>query len=151
MPNITVKIPEGVLDAAAQKCLFDGITAAAARCEQIPAEPDKRFLCWVMIEEIASSRWACGGVDVTGSVIPVVVQVNVPTGVLNYEARARYVELIHRSVTDALRHEKRRIATSCIISEIQEGTWGANGTIWRLPQQAAASGFEHLQHLVTAA
>jgi phenylpyruvate tautomerase PptA (4-oxalocrotonate tautomerase family) len=93
-------------------------------------------------------RWACGGADVTASIIPVIVQVNVPAGVLNDEARARYVELIHRATTDALMNEKRRIATSCIINDVPDGTWGANGSIWRLPEQAAAAGFEHLQHLI---
>jgi phenylpyruvate tautomerase PptA (4-oxalocrotonate tautomerase family) len=148
MPNITLKVPQGVLDAARRQQLIAGITAAAARCEQIPDNPRQRFLCWVQVEEVASGHWACGGVDVSPSIIPVLARVDVPAGVLTDEARDRYVELVHRAVVAALASETRRITSSCIINEVPDGTWGADGALRRLPDIAAAAGFEHLQHLV---
>ena len=148
MPNITVKVPAGVFDADAKISLVKAINAAAAECERIPPDPKKRFLCWVMIEEVEAGHWTCGGHDMTAAVVPVVAIVNLPAGVLDDQSRARYVSLMHSAVTGSLPGEKRQIATSCIMNEIADGTWGASGNIWRLPQFAAASGYEHLQHLV---
>ncbi|WP_249127714.1 tautomerase family protein [Bradyrhizobium lablabi] len=148
MPNIVVRIPAGVLDEAARSTLVGAINAAAAECERIPADPLKRWLCWVAVEEIAAGHWTCGGLDPLQSAIPVMLSVNVPAGVLDDASRARYAALMHQAVTGALSGEQRRIATSCMINDIADGTWGVNGRIWRLPQMAAMAGYEHLQHLV---
>jgi phenylpyruvate tautomerase PptA (4-oxalocrotonate tautomerase family) len=148
MPNIVVKVPSGLLSAEAKAALVKRINAAAAECERIPADPKKRFLCWVLIEEVAAGNWTCGGVDMSQMVIPIVAIVNLPAGVLADASRARYVNLMHRAFVDALPGERRQIATSCIINEVADGMWGASGYIWHLPQFAAAAGYEHLQHLV---
>jgi phenylpyruvate tautomerase PptA (4-oxalocrotonate tautomerase family) len=148
MPNIIVKIPAGTFDAHARQRLVEGINAAAAACERVPDDPRKRSLCWVVVEEVAPGHWTCGAADVTAAMIPVIALVHVPDGVLDDASGARYVELIHRAATAALPEEKRRIASSCIIDEVEDGTWGGAGRIWRLPQFAEAAGYEHLQHLV---
>jgi phenylpyruvate tautomerase PptA (4-oxalocrotonate tautomerase family) len=148
MPNIIVKVPANTFNAEAKASLVKAINAAAAECERIPADPKKRFLCWVMIEEVAAGHWTCGGHDMSQMVVPVLAIVNLPAGVLDDASRARYVSLMHKAIGDALPGEKRQVATSCIMNEVADGMWGASGNIWRLPQFAAAAGYEHLQHLV---
>jgi phenylpyruvate tautomerase PptA (4-oxalocrotonate tautomerase family) len=148
MPNIIIKIPSGVLDEASRSSLSQKVTAAAAECERIPDVPANRFLCWVVIEEITSSHWTCGGQDVSGQFVPVIAIAYVAAGVLDDESRARYVRLINQAVVDALLGENRQILTSCILREVADGNWGVGGVIWRLPDFASAVGFEHQQHLV---
>jgi len=150
MPNIIVKIPAGVLDQRARAALVAAINQGAAECERIPPDPTKRALCWVAIEEIAAGHLTCGGIDPLQAVLPIMITVNVPAGVLDDASRMRYAHLMHEALAAALPGEKRRIATSCIINDVPDGTWGANGSIWRLPQMAAVSGYEHLQHLAKA-
>ncbi len=150
MPNIVVRIPAGVLDQKARAALVAAINEGAAECERIPPDPARRTLCWVMVDEVAPGGLTCGGLNPLRAVVPVMMTVNVPAGVLDDASRARYARLMHEAVTAALPDETRRIATSCIINDVADGAWGANGDIWRLPQMAAASGYEHLQHLAKA-
>jgi hypothetical protein len=37
------------------------------------------------------------------------------------------------------------LLTSIMLHDVADGTWGANGTIWRLSDIAAAAGYAHLQ------
>ena len=150
MPNIVVRIPAGVLDQKARAALVAAVNEGAAECERIPPDPARRALCWVMIEEITPGDLTCGGRDPLQAMLPVMITVNVPAGVLDDASRARYAMLMHGAVAAALPDETRRVATSCIINDVPDGTWGANGSIWRLPQMAAVSGYEHLQHLAKA-
>ncbi len=46
--------------------------------------------------------------------------------------------------------DPRAVITSVILTEVADGTWGASGVLWRLPDFAKAAGFKHLQHLVPA-
>lgn len=147
MPNIVVKVPAGLLSAEAKAAVLKNVNAAAAEAERIPADPRNQVLTWVVIEEVAPGNWVCGGQDMTQAIVPVIVNANIPAGVLDAAGRARYVQLLQKAVVDALPGEKRRIATSCVLTDVADGTWGASGEIWRLPQIAAAAGFEHLQHL----
>jgi phenylpyruvate tautomerase PptA (4-oxalocrotonate tautomerase family) len=68
--------------------------------------------------------------------LPVWVQIYLPLGVLDDEARAQYVAAVHQAISTALPNETRHIASSCIINEVAEGTWGVNGMIWSLPDFA---------------
>lgn len=148
MPNIVVRLPADLLDGRARSVLVEAINQAAAECEGIPPDPAMRALCWVVVDEVAAGRWTCGTRDPLQAAIPVMFTVNVPAGVLNDASRARYAQMLHEAVLAALPGEKRHIATSCMINDVVDGTWGANGRIWRLPQMAAAAGYQHLQHLV---
>ena len=56
MPNILLKIPKGAFSGAARTNLVRGINEAAAIAERIPADPAKRFLCWVVIEEVEPGK-----------------------------------------------------------------------------------------------
>lgn len=148
MPNILVRIPKDSYPGEARAALVRSITDAAALAEQIPAEPRKRMLCWVLIEEIEAGAWTCGGADVTAQMLPCVALVYLPAGVLDDAARALYVQTLHQAFHRSLpAHDSRRLASSVILHEVADGTWGVNGAIWKLPQFAEAAGFAHLQEL----
>jgi phenylpyruvate tautomerase PptA (4-oxalocrotonate tautomerase family) len=151
MPNIVVYIPKGSFPSEARSALAGRITEAAARVEQIPDDPRKRIVCWVLVQEVEPGAWTCGGADVTAQLLPCVAMVHVPAGVLDDASRALYVQAVHDAFKQSLAaDEKRRLASSVMLQEVPDGTWGANGVIWRLPDLAKASGYAHLQHLVPA-
>ena len=150
MPLITIKAPAGVLNAEIKAALARNLVSAAAECEQIPDDPKKRALCMVMIEEAAAGNWTFGGLDLSDMLISFVATVNLAKGVLDDRSRVRFVELAHRAIIESLPGEKRRISTSIIIDEVEDGMWGVGGSLWGLREHAAASGYKHLQHLVVS-
>lgn len=146
MPNIVVRVPCGVFTTEGRAILVSGINAAAALAEQIPDEPQKRRLCWVLVDEVASGLWTCGATDMTQQVLPCLVQVFVPVGVLDSKARDLYVKLIHQACQAARpASDQRVLLTSVLLLEVADGAWGVNGAIWRLDDFAQAAGFAHLQ------
>lgn len=148
MPNIHVKLPKDSFPAEHREVLVRLLNHAAASAEQIPDDAKKRFLCWVVIDEVAPGFWTCGGIDVTAQVLPCVAMIYLPAGVLDAATRARYVSLVHDAFRQALPvADQRRLATSVIVHDVTEGSWGANGAIWRLPDFANAAGFTHLKSL----
>jgi phenylpyruvate tautomerase PptA (4-oxalocrotonate tautomerase family) len=149
MPNITVKIPKNAYPGESRAALLRGLHAAATTAEQMPADPRKQFLCWLVLDEVQPGDWLCGGVDVTAQVLPCMATVMLPAGVLDQAARALYVQLMHAAFKDALpAGEHRRLVSSVVVQEITDGHWGANGVAWTLPDVAQAAGYAHLQHLV---
>lgn len=152
MPNIILKIPKHSFPAAQRAALVKGINEAAAVAEGIPADPRKRFLCWVLIDEVEPGNWTCGGADVTGTYLPCMAVVHIPEGVLDDAARANYTRLLQAAFQSALAaDEKRQLLTSIVFNAVGDGAWGVGGAVWRLPDFARAAGFTHLQHLVAAA
>lgn len=149
MPHIILKIPQGSFSAEARAALVRHCNEAAAAAEQIPADPKKRFFCWVVVEEVEQGFWTCGSVDVTAGVLPCIAMVYVPVGVLDEASRGRYAELLHGAFKQALpASDNRQPMTSVVVLDVAEGAWGVNGAIWKLPAFAKAAGFEHLQDLV---
>ena len=152
MPNILVKAPQGAFPGDARANLLRHMTEAAATAEQIPADPKKRFTSWVVMDETEAGMWTCGGIDMTAQVLPCIAIVYVPAGVLDAPSRALYVKLMHDAFSRALpADDQRQLATSVILHDVADGTWGANGAIWTLVDQTKAAGYAHLQHLVAAA
>lgn len=149
MPNIIIRIPEGVLDVESKAQLVARINRTAIEVEQIPDEPRSSSMCWVVVDEAREGNWTCGGTDVTAHVVPVIVQVFLPAGVIDDEARTRYAAGIHHAVTTALPDERRRIIVSSIFNEVANGAWAVNDGIWHLADFARYAGFMHLQHLVS--
>ncbi len=150
MPLISVKAPAGVLNDQSKAALSRNLVDVAVECEQIPDEPSKRALCVVMIEEGGAGNWTFGGNDLSGIVASVIATVTVAKGVLDEQSRARFAELGHKAVAEALPGETRRISSSFLFNEIEDGMWGVNGRLWSLREHATASGYRHLQHLVVA-
>jgi phenylpyruvate tautomerase PptA (4-oxalocrotonate tautomerase family) len=149
MPNIVVHVPQGAYPGNARSALMQNINHAAASAEQMPNDPKKRFLCWVLIHEVAAGAWTCGALDMTQQVLPCFAVVHLPAGVLDDGARADYVRSMHDAFKRALPpDDTRQLMTSVVLHDVTDGTWGANGQLWRLPDFAQAAGYVHLQHLV---
>jgi phenylpyruvate tautomerase PptA (4-oxalocrotonate tautomerase family) len=149
MPNIVLKIPKNAFPAEHRAALVQRIHEAAASVERIPADPAKRFLSWVLVDEIDPADWTCGGADVSRRFIPCLVIVHLPAGVLDDDARSRYASEVQAAFQESLPpQERRQLLTSLVLNEVADGTWGVNGKIWRLPQFAHAAGYAHLQHLL---
>ncbi len=152
MPNIIVKVPEGVFDAEHRAALARGITAAAKAAERIGDDPRQEFLAWVVVEEVKAGCFFAGGHDPLGRVIPVMVVFNSPAGVLDDAARAVAVRMVHEAVCAAKPEaDPRPVMTSVVMAEVADGHWGANGNVWRLADCARAAGYAHLRHLAQPA
>lgn len=150
MPNIIVTIPHGSFPGEARADLVRRINDAIVVAEQIPADPKNRFLCWVRIEEAGPGALTCGGVDTAAQLLPCCAIVHVPEGVLGEDARSTYVRGMHDAFRLALpAGETRRLATSVMLHDVADGTWGVNGGVWTLADFARAAGFAHLRHLVS--
>jgi len=150
MPNILIRIPKDSFQGEARAQLMRQVTEAASKVEQIPDESKNRMMCWILVEEISSGSWSCGGVDLTSTILPCMAEIFVPAGVLTKISRETYVKVMDEAFRSTqASDDKRQIATSIILHEIEDGQWGVNGRIWPLSQFVRAAGFEHLQHLVT--
>ncbi len=151
MPHINLKIPRGSFPGQARAELVRRIIDAAATAEQMPDDPVKRALCWLVVEEVEPGLWTCGARDLSAQLLTCFAIVHVPAGVLDAAARALYVTLMHEAFLQARpTGDARPLATSVILQEVADGTWGGNGAIWTLPTLAKAAGYAHLQHLVPA-
>lgn len=153
MPNILVKIPQGAFPGRHRAALGRHIKDAAVAAERIPADdPSKQFTCWVLIEEVAPGDWTCGGADVTGGFLPCLAIVYVPGGVLDAASRSDYAQRLHGAFQAAMPpNDTRQLATSVVLHDVPDGTWGANGALWKLADFTRASGYAHLQHLLHTA
>lgn len=149
MPTILIHLPQGSLNAEAKAQLVARITDAATEVEQIPDDPRCRSLCWVLIEDIAQGSWTCGGVDMTANLLPVMLQIHLPTGVVDDSGRAIYAAALSTAVKSVFAGEPRRVVVSSVFSEVPDGFWGVDDAIWRLPDIARHAGYRHLQHLLT--
>ncbi len=149
MPNIVLKIPKNAFPGAQRAALVQGINEAAAVAEGMPNDLRKRFLCWVLVDEVESGHWTCGGADVTSTFLPCLAIVHVPDGVLDDGARARYAQLLQSAFQAAMpEDDKRQLTTSVIFNAVTDGAWAVNGAVWGLPQFAKAAGYAHLKNLV---
>jgi phenylpyruvate tautomerase PptA (4-oxalocrotonate tautomerase family) len=149
MPNVIIKLPEGVFDGEGRAKIARGVTAAAKVVEQFGDAPAQEFLTWIVIEEVKNGCFFAGGLDPTANVIPVMVMFSPPAGVIEADSRAQLVKLIQDAIASAKSSsDSRPVITSVMITDVDDGHWGARGAIWRLPDLARAAGYKHLQHLV---
>jgi phenylpyruvate tautomerase PptA (4-oxalocrotonate tautomerase family) len=152
MPNILIKIPKSVFSLESRKALLKGVNEVAGNVENMPNHPKQRFLNWVVLEEIETAMFTCGGMDVTSQVIPCISLVFVPQGVLDETLRKKYVAELHDVFqANVPVDDKRVLATSIIVNDVSDGTWGANGNLWGLGDFAKAAGYGHLQQQIGVA
>ena len=145
MPTILVKIPPGSFPGDSRAALGRELSAAASRVEQMADDPRAQFLCWVVIDEIAAGNWTCGGADAGARWLPCVAIVYVPEGVLDTAARVRYVQQMHAAFQAAMpADDRRQLASSVVLQDVPDATWGASGALWTLADFTAASGYAHL-------
>ena len=150
MPNIILKVPEGAFDAAGCDRLGKAVTAIAKNVEQIGDDPRQEFTTWVVIEEVKPGHFLAGGKDPLSQVLPVIVIFHTPAGVMDEAARVEAVRLIQAAVAAAKSPaDPRKVITSVIVSEVADGTWGGNGTLWRLDNFIEAAGYKHLRAVAT--
>jgi phenylpyruvate tautomerase PptA (4-oxalocrotonate tautomerase family) len=152
MPNIFVKIPKDSFAGDSRARLVKKINEAAASAEQIPADPNKQLYCSVLIDEVESGDWTCGGTNIAAQFLTCVALVYVPAGVLDEASRGQYVHLMHAAFKEAMPDsDKRQLVTSVVLHDVTDGTWGMSGSIWKLADFAKASGYAPLQHLMQTA
>ncbi|NBF05948.1 tautomerase [Pseudomonas sp. Fl5BN2] len=145
MPNILIKVPQGIFDARQREQVMHEVTQVALAVEQIGADPRQRALCWVLLEELAPGYWTCGGVDASARLAPCMVQVKVPVGVLDAARRRDYVQALHQALERCRAGaDSRPLMTSILLEEVPDGTWGANGALWHLADFTRAAGYGHL-------
>ncbi|MEP3245718.1 MAG: hypothetical protein ABJN40_02845 [Sneathiella sp.] len=145
MPNVFVKIPEGIFTKSQIDQIGTGITKAANAAEGIPDNPENQRLTWILVEEVASSQIYIGGNQVVPHAIPVIVQFHAPEGVLDADRRKIAAEKVHAAILDAVDADLHpRIASSCMMADVPEGHWGGNGAIMTLNKIAAVVGYTHL-------
>jgi len=151
MPNILIRVPEGVFDTEARGKLARAATAVARIVEQGGDDLRQSALTWVTFDEVKAGNSFAGGEDPLRQLIPVIVFFHYPAGVLDDAARVEAARLFQEVISEARRpDDERPVATSVIMTVVADGTWGGSGRIWRLPELAQAAGYKHLQHLVTA-
>ncbi len=99
----------------------------------------------VLIEEVRSGDWLCGGVNMHAHAIPCIVMVKVPAGVLDEQMRKDYVLGLHQAIEQCVgKDDGRMLMTSIQLVDIADGTWGANGRLWHLADFTRAAGYRHL-------
>ncbi len=95
MPNILIKVPTGAFNLPQRHQLLRSVSDVAMINEHMGDAPQQRMLCWVLIEEVQADQWLCGGVAPHAQVVPCMVIVKVPAGVLDAPMRQRYVSELH--------------------------------------------------------
>lgn len=146
MPNILIKVPTGAFNGYQRSRLLQSVSEAAIANERMGGTPRQQSLCWVLIEEVHSSDWLCGGMDIHAQAVPCIVIVHVPAGVLDEQMRREYVKDLHQAIARAQADEERVLMTSIQLVDVADGTWGANGNLWHLDDFTRAAGYEHLAH-----
>jgi len=145
MPNILIKVPTQAFNQTQRQQLLRSVSEVAMASEQMGDAPQQRALCWVLIEQVQADEWLCGGVDAHARVVPCIVIVKVPAGVLDAPMRQRYVRELHGAIKSSLASDdQRQLLTSIHIQDVVDGTWGANGDIWHLADFTRAAGYGHL-------
>lgn len=145
MPNILIKVPTGAFNDQQRTRLLMRVSEAAIAHEHIGDNPRQRSLCWVLIEEVRSTDWLCGGVNLHAQAIPCIVIVKVPAGVLDEPMRRDYIQGLHQAIALCQEpDEQRLLMTSIQLLDVTDGTWGANGSLWHLADFTRAAGYAHL-------
>jgi phenylpyruvate tautomerase PptA (4-oxalocrotonate tautomerase family) len=151
VPLLNVRTSASAFPQAAVDALITRLTAAAWRAESIPDTPAARLRALAVHQEIPAGRCYAGGLPADALVALVLVEFTAADGVLDPVRRAGFAADLERAAAETLAeiaHDgdsvTRRLVTSVTFTEVPEGRWGRGGEIVRLPQMAAAAGFEHL-------
>lgn len=147
MPNILLKIPKGCFSTDEIDKIAKGVTNAAHAAESVPDDPKYHVVSWLMVEEVAPEHIFIGGQRVVPARLPIIVSLFQPEGVLDMDRRRLQSERINTAIRDALGPAAENVLISCIMTDVPDGHWGANGQIWTLPTIAQVAGFQHLSHL----
>jgi len=130
MPMIDLPLPDGALDAPTRDRLVDDLLAVLLRWEGAPDNERSKSLAWAFVH-VADSITAASSPSGRHHYR---VEVRTPHGALNDVRRAGLVAEVTALV---LRAEGTPMSPDdafrvwVILSEVAEGSWGAEGRIWR--------------------
>ncbi|WP_157101262.1 hypothetical protein [Nocardia shimofusensis] len=148
MPFLHIRTSAGAFSEAAIDTLAARLTEASWRAESLPDTSEARMYAVAFHDEIPSGRTYCGGLKADELVALVLVDFTVGEGVLDPVRRVRFAADLERAARDiATDLGGRRLVTSVTFDEVPDGRWGRGGRIIRLPEMAAAAGFEHLREI----
>ena len=151
MPNIVLKLPRDCFTRNQIDQIASKVTNAVHTSEGIPDDPKHHLLSWLSVEEIDAQHLYIGGKSVCPNILPIVVVLFQPEGVLDEERRTQQAANIDREIRSVIGPAEQRVQVSCIMLEVPDGQWSGNGAILRLPQIASIAGFQHLSHLAEPA
>jgi phenylpyruvate tautomerase PptA (4-oxalocrotonate tautomerase family) len=128
MPMLDAYIPDGALDADAERQLLSTLTDILLEHEGAdPADPRARSLAWVFLHR--PQRMLVAGADPDLPRYRIVA--SVPEGQLDNTHRASMVRAVTDAVLDAEPEGRARdpYRVWVFTSQIPEGTWGGGGSI----------------------
>src|SRR3954466_6373154 len=130
MPMIDLSLPRGALDDGAIQSLVDDLLAALLRWEGAPANERSRSLAWAFVHVVDRLTVASS----PSGKPHYRVQVATPQGALDAERRAGMIaeatEIVLRAEGSPSTPENA-FRVWVILSEVAEGSWGAEGRVWR--------------------
>jgi phenylpyruvate tautomerase PptA (4-oxalocrotonate tautomerase family) len=149
MPMIDLTLPQGALDEEAREALMVDLTAALLQHEGAPENERTRAMTWGFVHEVPSVY--VGG---RPSDLPVYrVVITVPEGTLLHgpgpfsaQTRRNLVGDVTDRVLAAEGRERSsadRARVYCLIRAVDDGHWGALGTIVRMEDIVAIATGEH--------
>jgi hypothetical protein len=145
MPLVTITTTPSAFDDTLIGGFVQAVTQAAWRAESIPDDPILRARAIVILTQQPPSTVWWGGNVADSIVRGVFVTLTVSDGVLDPVRRDRFAADLDAAARASTRSGDERILhTSVVFNEVPEGRWGRDGRVVRLPEMAAAAGFEHL-------
>ncbi len=149
MPLLYVTLTSGVFDSAAKQKLVKALTEAAFVAESVPDLPASRARGLVLLHELPAGHFYSNSEPADGRLGGVFINYQVPAGVLDGARKAKFAQMLHEAVANALGGDKSHpVFTSAVIHEVPEGQWAQNGKILRLPENVATTQFEHLVSMI---
>ena len=138
MPMIDVTYPEGALDADERGRLVEGLTTTLLRAERAPDTQFFRDITFVYVHELPASHVFAGATPVEAPTFR--IEVTTPEGALSDRRREELVagasELV-QEITGIGDDAAMRVWILC--KEIDEGSWGAGGSVIRFEQLREAA------------
>lgn len=137
MPLIQVSAPEGALNRNDQDTLMSQLSDAVLRSEGAnPNDPAAQALVWAYYSEITAGAIYVGGKNLENA--PLTVAVTTPEGALDQGSRKKLVEDIGAIVDTLVGPLEGRLNHWAMLYELDEGSWGGGGKIFRLADSRAA-------------
>ena len=144
MPIMDVTYPKGAIPDYARSLLADGLTAVLLQAERAPDTEFFRNVTWVYLHELDPDSVMAAGQPVQAPTFR--VEVTTPAGALSDRRRKELVEeatKVVRDVAEIPEEEALRVWVLC--REIEEGSWGAAGTVIEFQALRAAAAQEREQ------
>lgn len=128
MPMLDAYIPEGALEASAERELIEKLTDILLKWEGAdPKDPAARAIAWVFLHR--PTQTFVGGEPAETPRYRIVA--SVPEGQLDAERRQGMVDAVTNAVLDAEPPGRQRdpFRVWVFTSQVPEGTWGAGGNV----------------------